>query len=98
LNDVAEEDLKECGLADFARGTISNGCATIPGTMLQKTSEEFQNLFNTADLIISKGQGNFETLNESSRPIAFLFLSKCPVVGKLLNVQIKEIQVRAHNF
>ena len=98
LNDVAGEDLKECGLADFAKGTISNGNPSIPGTMIEKTSKEFQDIFYSADLIISKGQGNFETLNESDRPIAFLFLSKCPVVAKLLNTEIKKIQIRTINF
>jgi len=34
-----------------------------------------------ADLILAKGQGNFETLSEDSRPIVFLFQAKCPVIA-----------------
>ena len=98
INDVTEDELKNCGLDGFAKGFISNGSATIPGTMIEQTSPEFQEVFQSADLIIAKGQGNFETLNESDRPIAFLFLSKCPVVARLLNTKIKEIQIRTINF
>lgn len=98
LNDVAENDLPECGLSNFAKGIINNGSASIPGTMIEQCSREFQEIFRSADLIIAKGQGNFETLNDSDRPIAFLFLSKCPVVARLLNAKIKEIQIRTFNF
>ena len=98
LNDVAENDLEDCGLSGFAKETISNGSPTIPGTMIEETSPEFQKIFQSADLIVAKGQGNFETLNESDRPIAFLFLSKCPVVAGLLKTGIKETQIRTINF
>ena len=66
---------------------------------LTKASEElFKNLIDTADIIISKGQGNFETMNEYDRPIAFLFLAKCPAVTDLIKVEMKSIQVRLINL
>ena len=98
FNDVTEDDLADCGLSCFARGVISNGPAGIPGTILEYTSEEFKKEFFSADLIISKGQGNFETLNESSAPIAFLFLAKCPVVIREIGAELHSLQVRTLNF
>lgn len=48
--------------------------------------------FRQADMVISKGQGNFESLsNESSRDAFFLFMAKCLVVAKHLNCKIKDI-------
>ncbi len=38
--------------------------------------------YNNADLIIAKGQGNYETLSEEKRPIAFLLKVKCPVIAR----------------
>ena len=49
---------------------------------MQKCTKEFQEHYNNADLIISKGQGNFETLADEDRPIFFIFKAKCPVVAK----------------
>jgi uncharacterized protein with ATP-grasp and redox domains len=59
---------------------ISNGTAC-PGTPLAQCSSEFQNHFHAAELIISKGMGNFETLSEVSAPIFFLFTVKCAEVA-----------------
>lgn len=97
FNDVTMDDLAECGLDGFTRQAVSSGCA-LPGTVIELCSAGFQEIFNSVDLIISKGQGNFETLNESDRPIAFLFMAKCPVVANLLGVTQGEIQVRIVNF
>ncbi|MEA3546217.1 MAG: ARMT1-like domain-containing protein, partial [Thermodesulfobacteriota bacterium] len=59
----------------------SNG-TNCPGTPLSRCSAEFREAFNQADLIISKGQGNFETLSEVRAPIYFLLSVKCPVVAR----------------
>ena len=63
-----------------------------------KCSKEFIDAFNSADLIISKGQGNFESLHDTTRPIVFLFLSKCDVISKMLNSSLKTIQIKTANF
>lgn len=75
INDVTEEDAIAAGLHESTR-IISNG-TDIPGTSLEDSSEEFKQLFRTADVVISKGQGNFETLYEESREIFFLLQIKC---------------------
>jgi uncharacterized protein with ATP-grasp and redox domains len=80
INDALKEDAATCGLGDLCR-IISNG-TDCPGTPLEKCSEEFREIFAEADLIISKGQGNFETLSEVSAPIYFLLMVKCEVVAE----------------
>ncbi len=47
-----------------------------------------------ADLIIAKGQGNFETLSDVSGPIFFLFQAKCPVIAKHAGVPFKSHVIR----
>lgn len=79
INDATMEDALACGLGQKCR-IISNG-TSCSGTPLKGCSEEFQELFVQADVVISKGQGNFETLSESQRPIYHLLTVKCPVVA-----------------
>ena len=98
FNDVLESDLADCGLQGFARMVVSNGPTGIPGTILSECSEEFRAVFEQADLVIAKGQGNFETMNEYPNPVAFLFLAKCPVVVREIGVELNSIQIRTQNF
>ena len=83
INDALFEDALACGLDRYAR-IITNGTAC-PGTPLASCSDEFLRAFRGADLILSKGQGNFETLSEAvletEVDIFFLLTVKCPVVG-----------------
>lgn len=81
INDALFTDAKECGLTGRCR-VVNNGTGC-PGTPLDHCSPEFQKLFREADLIISKGQGNFETLSDNPAPLFFLLLVKCPVVAAL---------------
>lgn len=83
INDALQEDALTCGL-DKLGDIISNG-TSCPGTPLRKCSTEFQRKFSKADLIISKGQGNFETLSEIAAPIYFLLTVKCPVIANHIN-------------
>lgn len=96
LNDVTAEDLPDCDLAGW--NYIKNGPSGIPGTILSECSDEFRQHFDNADLIIAKGQGNFETMNEYPHPIAFLFLAKCPVVIREINAEMNSIQIRLNNL
>ena len=75
LNDALREDAELAGITAIAR-VIDNG-SDAPGTVLA----EFREYFNQADLIISKGQGNYETLSGVCAPIFFLFTVKCPIVA-----------------
>ena len=96
FNDVTADDLPGCGLDGW--NWADSGPNGYPGTILSETCEPFRKLFSEADLVIAKGQGNFETLNETRVPTVFLFLAKCPVVTALLHAEINSIQVRTVNF
>ncbi|MBU0483271.1 MAG: DUF89 family protein [Proteobacteria bacterium] len=79
INDALISDAIACGL-DHLCEVISNG-TDCPGTPLDHCNETFQEKFRQSDLIISKGQGNFETLSETKGPIYFLLTVKCKVVA-----------------
>ena len=79
INDATLEDAEAAGLTEICT-VVSNG-DDVPGTILERCTSEVQSLFQTADLVISKGQGNYETLSENPREIYFLFKVKCPVIG-----------------
>jgi len=79
INDAVMSDARRAGLDKMVR-VISNG-NDAPGTILKECSEEFQKSFNEADLIISKGQGNYETLCCSEKEIFFLLKVKCQIIA-----------------
>ncbi len=80
LNDVTLKEAEQVGMDQVAR-VIPNGLdGPVPGTILSRCSSEFRDLFQKADLIISKGGGNFDSLEEEknhSKDITFMLLSKC---------------------
>jgi len=79
LNDVTYADADEVGMSDVAR-VIDNGDAS-PGTVFARTSEAFRRAFAEADVILSKGQGNFESLSGTEKEnLFFLFTAKCDTV------------------
>jgi len=79
INDALVADAHACGLEKSVR-ILENGTAC-PGTPLNICAPELVQAFNEADLILSKGQGNFETLSEAGAEIYFLLTVKCSVVG-----------------
>jgi len=86
LNDVTVLDALEVGI-DLVADVISNGF-NAPSTILNKCSKEFLELYHSADLIISKGQGNFEGLwQQNDARIFFLLTVKCNVIAEILNVK-----------
>ena len=78
INDVTREDAEITGITDLVE-VIDNG-SDIPGTIPGECSPEFVRRFEQSDLIISKGQGNYECLSDVRRDIYFLFKAKCPVI------------------
>jgi hypothetical protein len=86
INDATRADAEASGLreGDTGGGTlrlIDSGLA-MPGTWLERSGEALRRAFDTADVIIAKGQGNFETLHQvEGRPLFFLFMVKCSVVA-----------------
>ncbi len=70
LNDATFEDAKTAGFLNIVK-VIDNG-SDAPGTIIEDCSPEFVQYFNDADLIIAKGQGNYETLSETDKPMRTL--------------------------
>lgn len=84
LNDCTIDDANQVGL-DKLVSVTGNGTA-IPGTVLNRIFPEAKSLIDNADLIISKGQGNFETLHHSGRNIYYIFLCKCKMFAERFGV------------
>lgn len=82
INDALMDDACAAGLPELVR-VVSNG-SDVPGTVLAECAADFQERFAQADVVISKGQGNFETLSSAPRDIWFLFKVKCSVIANLV--------------
>jgi hypothetical protein len=89
INDALTEDAHQCGIDKVAE-IVSTGLG-IPGTILSLCSKKFLRIYRDADMIISKGQGNFEALSEKRKPVFFLFMAKCPVVAKYVGCELGDI-------
>ena len=95
INDALKEDALFCGIDKVAE-IISSGCDA-PGVILRYCNKEFIGLFNSANLIISKGQGNFEALSGvTGRPIFYLFRVKCDVVAEQIGFHVGDIVLKSH--
>jgi len=93
INDALIEDAKFCGIDKIAK-VISNG-SDVPGTILDLCSKDFLSLYETAKLIISKGQGNFEGLaGRDNAPIFFLLKVKCPIIGNIAGCEVGDIVLK----
>ena len=94
INDATMEDAMETGLCDLLR-VIDNG-SDAPGTILEICSPVFQKEFERSDLIIAKGQANYETLSQiSGKKIFFLLKVKCPVIAHDLDCESGDLVLKA---
>jgi hypothetical protein len=92
LNDATMEDAAYVGMLEQFH-VISNGSGFL-GTILEDCSEEFRQAYKKADIVISKGQANYEsleTLGKEDRRLYFLLRAKCEIVAKNLGVQFGEM-------
>ena len=96
INDVTIEDALFCGIDKIAK-VISSGCDAL-GTILRYCSKEFLNYYTKTKLIISKGQGNYETLSEEKKPIFFLLKAKCPIIARDLGCGVGDIILKAQSL
>lgn len=86
LNDACLVDAQVTGIADLVE-VIDNG-SDAPGTILTECSEGFKQRFENADLIIAKGQGNYETLSDVKKDIFFVLKAKCSVIAKHIGCEV----------
>ncbi|MBN1251631.1 MAG: DUF89 family protein [Bacteroidales bacterium] len=96
INDVTIQDAIDSGIADVAE-IISSGVKA-PGTILNQCNNNFLDLFDTADMIISKGQGNYEGLSDINRSVFFLLKAKCSVIAKDIGVKEDDIVIKSINL
>ncbi len=89
INDATVEDALQIGLDKVAK-VITTG-QNIAGLVLERAGEEMKKALREIPLVLSKGQGNFETLEDKGLDIYFLFRVKCPVVGAYLNKKVGEM-------
>jgi len=95
LNDATMEDARAAGITDLAE-VIDNG-SDAAGTILEKCSKSFREQFNESDIIIAKGQGNYETLSEVEKDIFFMLKVKCPLIGRDIGCEVGSFVLRRSN-
>jgi len=89
INDATIEDADVAGLTRIVE-VIDNG-SDAPGTILESCSQAFRNRFAESDLVIAKGQGNYETLSDVDKNIFFILKAKCPVIARDLGCEVGEM-------
>lgn len=89
INDALIEDAYQCGIDKIA--TVVSSGSDAPGTILSICSKEFQKIYGAADMVISKGQGNFETLSDEKKRVFFMLRAKCTVVARHIGCSVGEV-------
>lgn len=92
INDATMQDAVTAGLDKIVE-VIDNG-SDGPGTILESCCQSFRDRFNKTDLIIAKGQGNYESLSDIDKNIFFILKAKCPVIARDLDCEVGEMILR----
>ena len=96
INDATREDAIASGIDQVAE-IVDSGCKS-PGIILSQSAPAFLKIFDTADLVISKGQGNFEGLSGCNRQVFFLLKAKCRIISNHLGVAEGSVILKEHTF
>lgn len=89
VNDSIAEDAYAVEIDEYAE-VIDNGDGSL-GTVLHRTSSEFKEAYNKADIVIAKGQANYECLSEENKNIYFLLMTKCDVIANDIGAEEKKM-------
>jgi damage-control phosphatase, subfamily I len=81
MNDITMDDAIHLELNKLCK-VIESG-STITGLDIEMCTDEFLEIYDSADIVIAKGQGNYETLLDAKRPIYFMFKVKCKVIADM---------------
>lgn len=92
INDATMNDARFVGLDKITK--VITGVKESPGTVLELCSEDFKHEFRNSDLIIVKGQGNYEALSKEKSNIFFLLVPKCKLVAEDLGVNIEDFVLK----
>ena len=95
LNDITRHELADSGLGEY--DFVDTGDST-PGVSLRNARREFIERMRAADLVIAKGQGNYETLDGYDRPSAHLLRVKCPAVARSLAMPRGALALQMRNI
>jgi uncharacterized protein with ATP-grasp and redox domains len=90
INDATYEDAQYVGITELPGVEFIKVGIGKPKTGMERTSKEFLGILANSDMIISKGQGNYEALS-NVKNIFFVLMAKCPVVADDLKVKVGDI-------
>lgn len=91
INDATLADARDAGVDEVAE-VVSTGSAA-PGTIREACSERFRRTLAGAELVIAKGQANYETLSDEGPRTFFLLQTKCPIIAREVGVPLRSIIV-----
>jgi uncharacterized protein with ATP-grasp and redox domains len=94
LNDAVREDVVAAGIGEPVE-IVETGTGSL-GLMLDEASDEFRRVFDGAGVVLSKGQANYETLNDVGRSMFYILRIKCPVIGDGMGLP-NGVSVLMHN-
>ena len=92
LNDATLEDALNTGIDQVAEIVVTGSQS--PGTPLDQCTEEFQELFEKSPLVLSKGQANYETMDEMGDKVFFLLRVKCPILAERLEAPVGSLVMK----
>ena len=96
INDATLDDAISTGMDKVAK-IVPNG-SDAPATILSQCSPQMLQLYHSADIIIAKGQGNYESLNDEAKNIFFLLRVKCPVIAGLLGANVSDAVLKSQRL
>ncbi len=93
INDATIEDAEYVGIDKLPGMEFLKVDIGVPGTGMERGSKEFLDILDAADVVISKGQGNYEALSEHGG-VFFLLMAKCLVVAEDLDVDVGSVVLK----
>jgi len=96
INDATLHDAISTGMGKVAK-IISSG-SDAPAAILSQCSPQMLQLYHSADIIIAKGQGNYESLSDEAKNIFFLLRVKCPVIARLLKARLGDAVLKSQRL
>ena len=92
-----EPFINDAMMADAQAAGFDESIRILPVPIYPQTTEEFELAWSAADLIIAKGQANYEAYSQASGPLFYLLVAKCDVVARELGVSIGDLVLKANS-
>lgn len=98
INDALIDDVEYAGIDKVAEVITCDKGQQIstPGIVMKYASDDFKKTFEKADMIISKGQGNYEGLSDTNKRVFFLLVAKCPLVAKDIGADVGKLILKVN--